>query len=93
MKERIKRGMNTVIFDMDGVLFNTERLITDCWYKTAKEWGIKEIDKAISQCMGLNENDTKKIFYEIYGQNFLWKSLKKSLLIYFTTRLRKTEFL
>ncbi len=77
MKERIKRGMNTVIFDMDGVLFNTERLITDCWYKTAKEWGIKEIDKAISQCMGLNENDTKKIFYEIYGQNFPVEKFKK----------------
>lgn len=69
--------MNTVIFDMDGVLFDTERLVTNCWHKAAKEWEIEEIDKVISQCMGLNENDTKEIFSKVYGKNFPFKEFKK----------------
>ena len=32
--------MEAVIFDMDGVLFDTERLSISCWLETAQRMGL-----------------------------------------------------
>lgn len=37
--------INTVIFDMDGVIFDTERLAHRCWLEVARQNGIKDMDK------------------------------------------------
>ncbi len=35
--------MQCVVFDMDGVLFDSEALVLQCWEQTAKLHGIPEI--------------------------------------------------
>lgn len=64
------KEIQAIIFDMDGVLIDSERVITLCWLKVAQEMNIEDIDTAIINCVGLNRADTKDYFLLKYGQDF-----------------------
>lgn len=64
------REIQAIIFDMDGVLIDSERIVTDCWRAVSEEMKIPNIDEAIYGCIGLNRNDTQAFFYNIYGKQF-----------------------
>ena len=58
--------MKAIIFDMDGVIFDTERVGDQAWRQAAEEMGFAQIDDAISRCRGLNRADTKAFFEREY---------------------------
>lgn len=62
--------MEAVVFDMDGVLFDTERLCMESWREIAAEKGIENIEPAVLGCIGLNRNDTIQFFKDHYGEDF-----------------------
>ncbi len=62
--------MKAVVFDMDGVLFDTERIYIESWRETAKEKGIEDMEPLIIECIGLNRTDTIRTFQEHYGTDF-----------------------
>lgn len=62
--------MKAVVFDMDGVLFDTEKLCLDSWDAIAKENGIEDVETVLMQCVGRNANDTRIIVMDYYGQDF-----------------------
>ena len=45
-------NITTVIFDMDGVLFDSENLDKKAWIELADEYGVKDIMKAFAECIG-----------------------------------------
>ncbi len=55
-----KDDIEAIIFDMDGVLLDSETITIECWRRAAKEIGIakEDIDEANTACMGTNINDT-----------------------------------
>ena len=69
--------MKTVVFDMDGVLFDTERLCMDSWVQVAKQWGIHDMEEVFPLCIGLNANDTKALVMNHYGQDFAFDAYRK----------------
>lgn len=60
-----------VVFDMDGVLFDSEALVIQCWEQTAQVHGIPEIREICHQCLGINADLTRQMFLEKYGADFL----------------------
>lgn len=66
MKEKI----TAVVFDMDGVLFDTERICMEAWREIAAEKKIENIEKAVLGCVGLNRTDTRAFFEREYGADF-----------------------
>lgn len=62
--------IKAVVFDMDGVLFDTERISTEIWKQLGKEMGVDNIDLAVYGCIGMNRTDIIQFFQEHYGQDF-----------------------
>jgi HAD superfamily hydrolase (TIGR01509 family) len=62
--------ISAIIFDMDGVLLDTERICRICWTRAAREFGMEDIDRAYKSCVGTNVNDTIEILKKQYGAEF-----------------------
>lgn len=62
--------IEAVVFDMDGILFDTERLVSECWEEVAKKHNIEEIQTILKGCIGLNKKATQAIFLKQFGETF-----------------------
>lgn len=62
--------MNSIIFDMDGVIFDSERAIYELWKELSEKYGFDDIYEVYIQCIGVNIDATRKIFTEHYGREF-----------------------
>ena len=47
-----KTGYDAVVFDMDGVIFDSERAVMQCWKELADKYQIPDIEKAVLSCTG-----------------------------------------
>ena len=75
----MRTGMFHVIFDMDGVIFDSERTLLQCWIETARTYGVDEtlVRDAYIRCIGSNRNQTEEIyrsaFLDLLGEEKLWR--------------------
>lgn len=66
----------SVIFDMDGTIFDTERLVLDCWEQVGERHGIPGIREVFMHCIGTNNVRTQEIVYEHYGNDFPYEKFR-----------------
>ena len=58
----MKKTITAVVFDMDGVLFDTERIYMECWREAAEPTGLKNVDEISKACIGRTLQGTKEVF-------------------------------
>ena len=71
--------MQAVIFDMDGVIFDSETLVLETWKETARRHGVANVEQVCRMCLGLNAAASKKVFLEYYGADFPYDRYKEEM--------------
>lgn len=70
-----------VIFDMDGVIFDSERLYVSCCRQAGEEFGMPDAEELSIKCIGLTAEKTKKMFDDRYGRtaptDLFWKRVSE----------------
>ena len=64
------KDFDAVVFDMDGVIFDSERATMDCWIELAEKYSIPDIQTPYYKCIGVNAAMTRKIIFDTYGEDF-----------------------
>ena len=62
--------IKAIVFDMDGVIFDTENLFIGCWKSLAEEIQIEDLETVLRKCIGTNEQKTREIMIAHYGDQF-----------------------
>lgn len=62
--------MKTVIFDMDGVIFDSEQAVFAGWQELANKYGFKDLEIPYRRCIGVNAAASRQIFLDFYGEDF-----------------------
>jgi beta-phosphoglucomutase-like phosphatase (HAD superfamily) len=62
---------SAVIFDMDGLLFDTETLWQEALLSAAAEGGHEVVDELFSKSIGVPRSQCRALFLSHFGEDFL----------------------
>ena len=71
------RDFDAVVFDMDGVIFDSERAVMNCWIELARKYDIQGIEEPYLACTGTTDAKTKEIMLNAYGEDFPYDEYAK----------------
>ncbi len=60
-------GFKAVIFDMDGVIFDSERLYLGCCMEAGQKFGLENMEETCLACIGLNTEKTLALLNDRFG--------------------------
>lgn len=69
--------MKAVVFDMDGVIIDSEWLGMDSWIKIGEKYEIPNVEECCKKCLGINGEAARRVFLEYYGEEFPYDSYKQ----------------
>lgn len=59
-----------VLFDMDGLMFDTERIWSESWLETGRQWGIPITEAIVCSMRGRNHDGCDEICRQNFGPQF-----------------------
>lgn len=65
-----KVRIDAVIFDMDGLLFDSERIIQRSWNAAGEQLGLGSVGEQIYHTIGMNLKSRTQFFHSVYGEDF-----------------------
>ncbi len=81
--------MRAVVFDMDGVLFDTEVICMRSWVAVAEKNGLPDMEEIFPRCIGGNADRSRKIVLEAYGENFDYAGFRQQASDWFWNDIEK----
>lgn len=69
--------IKAVVFDMDGLMFDTEKIGIRTWNTLSEELGYPKLFNLIYTCFGTNDNFKRKYFAEVLGEDFPYDYFRK----------------
>ena len=67
----------TVIFDLDGVIFDSEQVVRQGWRYAAERLHLGQVDHLFLQCVGTNHIFTERLLQEQFGSQFSYEEFRK----------------
>ena len=68
-----------IVFDMDGVLLDSERLFFRCWSESVAQLGFPPKGDTFLATLGVSAADTPEIFYASYGRSFPYQACARDM--------------
>lgn len=65
------------VFDMDGLMFDSERLVYEIWQEMMDEQGFEYSLDIFKNTIGLRTDKTEQYYNSLYGSRFDYKPLKQ----------------
>ena len=81
--------LKAVIFDMDGVLFDTEKIYLDVWTKIFNKYGYKMTKEIYCKVIATGRENVKKVFKDEFGENLPIEEMYKEKDIVLAKKLEK----
>ncbi len=79
--------LDAVIFDMDGVLLDSERIVRDAFLLIAAQHGFQISDEIDLSMVGRNSHDSRKIISERISPDFPWLAVEESMTLAIKERI------
>ncbi len=71
------------VFDMDGLMFDTETLVYNAWQRVMDDHSFKYNFETFKQTVGKRSVDVKKMYEEMYGETFDFALMREEANVYF----------
>ena len=84
-----KRYYSAVIFDVDGLLLDTERLTCTIWQQISKEYGCHLSDELYQSFIGRTRSDTEGLLLGAFGPDFPVEEAYEKRTTYFIDYAKK----
>ncbi len=69
--------IRALVFDMDGLLLDSERIVQRSWDEAGKEMGIPDLGKHIYNTLGMNRKARNRYFLSTFGADFALETFNR----------------
>ena len=66
----LPHNITAFIFDMDGVIFDSERAVFNEWKLLSEKYNFPNLEEPYMKCIGVNASTCRQIFLDYYGADF-----------------------
>ncbi len=71
--------INLVIFDMDGLIFDTETIYIQKWIEIGNKYGYNVTNSFLMNIIGTNSYNAKQMYEKEFGINFPFETITKEI--------------
>lgn len=75
--------MPSIVFDMDGVLVDSERLVLRSWECVGRDLGLDGLHDLFFRCIGTTHASTQKLFAAVYGDALDYQAFRARTRVYY----------